>query len=332
MSGDLLRVEEAQATSSRASRRSRTRRPSVRGPRSAGCSRRRSRRPCRCRRGTTPRWTGTRSGRLTWRRRGSGRPCGSRWSGSRARDTPPTPACSPGPPSGSPPGPRCRPAPTPWCRSSSRRHSTRAVASVRAGVTPQGRCRPRASSTSAVAVGNAVRTMGGDVREGTEIARPGDLVTPAVVALAAGAGVAQLIVRRRPIVAVLATGDEVRASGTDLGPAGIPDANGPGLQALVRDAGAEPLDLGIAVGPARGRRGAPPARTRRGGHRRGVGRGVGRPVRRRAHGVRRGRAHRTCGAWPSSRASRSRSVAPTSRERRTRCCCSACRATRCRAS
>ncbi len=98
-----------------------------------------------------------------------------------------------------------------------------------------------------VAVGNAVRTMGGDVREGTEIARPGDLVTPAVVALAAGAGVAQLIVRRRPIVAVLATGDEVRASGTDLGPAGIPDANGPGLQALVRDAGAEPLDLGIAV-------------------------------------------------------------------------------------
>jgi len=98
-----------------------------------------------------------------------------------------------------------------------------------------------------VAAGNAVRTMGGDVREGTQIARPGDLVTPAVVALAAGAGVAQLIVRRRPIVAVLATGDEVRASGTDLGPAGIPDANGPGLQALVRDAGAEALDLGIAV-------------------------------------------------------------------------------------
>ena len=42
-----------------------------------------------------------------------------------------------------------------------------------------------------------------------------------------------------PIVAVLATGDEVRAPGTDLGPAGIPDANGPGLRALVRDAGGE---------------------------------------------------------------------------------------------
>ena len=61
------------------------------------------------------------------------------------------------------------------------------------------------------------------------------------------AGVAAVAVRRRPIVAVLATGDEVRAPGTDLGPAGIPDANGPGLRALVRDAGAVPLDLGIAA-------------------------------------------------------------------------------------
>ncbi|HEY3522423.1 MAG TPA: molybdopterin-binding protein, partial [Candidatus Limnocylindrales bacterium] len=32
-----------------------------------------------------------------------------------------------------------------------------------------------------------------------------------------------------------------------LGPAGIPDANGPGLRALVRAAGAEPVDLGVAA-------------------------------------------------------------------------------------
>ena len=106
-------------------------------------------------------------------------------------------------------------------------------------------------------------------------------MTPAVVALAAGAGVAQLIVRRRPIVAVLATGDEVRAPGTDLGPAGIPDANGPGLQALVRDAGAEPLDLGIAVD----RLEDVEERLRRGLAEADivvvVGRRVGRPVRRR---------------------------------------------------
>jgi molybdopterin molybdotransferase len=98
-----------------------------------------------------------------------------------------------------------------------------------------------------VGPGNAIRTLGSDVRAGDVIAQPGDLVTPAVVALASGAGVGAVAVRRRPIVAVLATGDEVRAPGADLGPAGIPDANGPGLRALVRDAGAVPLDLGIAA-------------------------------------------------------------------------------------
>jgi molybdopterin molybdotransferase len=95
--------------------------------------------------------------------------------------------------------------------------------------------------------GASIRRAGSDVRAGTEIAAAGGVVTPAVVALVAGAGVGEVVVRRRPRVAVLTTGDEVRAAGTDLGPAGIPDANGPGLRALVRDAGADAIDLGIAV-------------------------------------------------------------------------------------
>jgi molybdopterin molybdotransferase len=98
----------------------------------------------------------------------------------------------------------------------------------------------------AVGPGNAIRERGSDVHEGDAIAAAGDLVTPAVVAMVAGAGVPRVAVRRRPIVAILATGDELRATGTDLGVAGIPDANGPGLRALVRDAGAVALDLGIA--------------------------------------------------------------------------------------
>ena len=52
---------------------------------------------------------------------------------------------------------------------------------------------------------------------------------------------------RRPIVGVLATGDEVRAPGSPLGPAGIPDANGPGLVAMVEAAGGDPRVLGIAA-------------------------------------------------------------------------------------
>ncbi len=48
-------------------------------------------------------------------------------------------------------------------------------------------------------------------------------------------------------MAVLATGNEVRPAGEELGAAGIPDANGPGLRALVETAGAIAIDLGIAV-------------------------------------------------------------------------------------
>ena len=98
----------------------------------------------------------------------------------------------------------------------------------------------------ATAPGGNIRRAGSDVHRGAVVARAGEVVTPAVVALAAGAGAAQVLVRRRPVVAVLATGDEVRAAGRPLGPAGIPDANGPGIRSLVRDAGAEAVDLGIA--------------------------------------------------------------------------------------
>ena len=94
--------------------------------------------------------------------------------------------------------------------------------------------------------GDSIRRAGSDVTAGTVVAEAGTPVTPAVVSLVAGAGRATVAVRRRPVVAVLATGDEIRPAGADLGPAGIPDANGPALRALVREAGGEPLELGIA--------------------------------------------------------------------------------------
>jgi molybdopterin molybdotransferase len=100
---------------------------------------------------------------------------------------------------------------------------------------------------AAVKPGDAVRRAGSDVVLGDVLLAPGVEVTPAVVSLVAGAGVGSVTVRRRAVAAVLATGDEVRAPGSELGPAGIPDANGPGLRALVREAGGAPMDLGIAV-------------------------------------------------------------------------------------
>ena len=98
-----------------------------------------------------------------------------------------------------------------------------------------------------VGPGNAVRAAGSDLLAGARLIEAGTAIGPSLVALLAGAGVAAVPVHRRPMVAVLATGDEVRPAGAPLGDAGIPDANGPGLRALAVVAGAEVVDLGIAT-------------------------------------------------------------------------------------
>jgi molybdopterin molybdotransferase len=100
--------------------------------------------------------------------------------------------------------------------------------------------------SASIPAGGSVRTHGSDLRSGDRVLEAGTLLGPAAIAVAAGVGVDQLGVRRRPIVGVLATGDEVRAPGQALGDAGIPDANGPALTALVEDAGGDPRNLGIA--------------------------------------------------------------------------------------
>ena len=97
-----------------------------------------------------------------------------------------------------------------------------------------------------VAPGANVRRAASDVRAGEVVLEPGVALTAQAVAVAAGSGAAQILVHQRPLVAVLATGDEVRPPGAPLGPAGIPDANGPGLRALAASAGADVLALGIA--------------------------------------------------------------------------------------
>jgi molybdopterin molybdotransferase len=97
-----------------------------------------------------------------------------------------------------------------------------------------------------VAVGGSIRPAGSDLLEGAVLVSPGTALAPAAIALLAGAGHATVAVYRRPRVAVLATGDEVRAPGEPLGTSGIPDANGPALAAAVRAAGGQPIELGIA--------------------------------------------------------------------------------------
>ena len=156
---------------------------------------------------------------------------------------------------------------------------------------------------------------------------------PQAVALAAGAGVPAAdgpppAARRRPRDRRRGRSPPV----SDLGPAGIPDANGPGLAALVEDAGGEPQALGIAkdrLEDVESRLCAALAGGRRRDRR--VGRRVGRAVRRRRSSRSRRSAGSTSGGSRSSPASRSRS-GPPSGPTAGRRSCSACRATRSRAS
>ena len=96
--------------------------------------------------------------------------------------------------------------------------------------------------------GRNVRRAGEDVTAGETLLDAGTLLRGAQVGLLAAAGVAGVIVHRRPRVAILSTGDElVGLDRLDEARAGrrIISSNGYALAALVREAGGVPVELGI---------------------------------------------------------------------------------------
>jgi molybdopterin molybdotransferase len=98
----------------------------------------------------------------------------------------------------------------------------------------------------AAAPGRHIRRAGLDFRAGDVLLMEGRVLDAHAVALAASMGHAVVPVRRRPRVALLATGDELVPPGAETGPDQIVSSNSVGLAVLVEQAGGEPLDLGIA--------------------------------------------------------------------------------------
>jgi molybdopterin molybdotransferase len=94
--------------------------------------------------------------------------------------------------------------------------------------------------------GAYVRPRGEDIRSGDRLLEPGTVLRPAALGVLAALGHARVDVHRRPLVAVLSTGDELVPPDTPPGPGQIPDSNSYTLGALVLEAGAVPLGLGIA--------------------------------------------------------------------------------------
>ena len=101
--------------------------------------------------------------------------------------------------------------------------------------------------TEAAIPGRHIRPAGVDFSKGDVLLAGGTRLTDRDLSLAASMNYPELAVRRRPKVALLATGDELVMPGCTPGPGQIVYSNGYALRALARHEGADTIDLGIAA-------------------------------------------------------------------------------------
>ncbi len=94
--------------------------------------------------------------------------------------------------------------------------------------------------------GQHIRRAGEDVKRGEKVIASGTLIRVPEISMLATLGRTSIQVYRKPLVAILATGDELVEPGQNLSEGKLFNSNSSALAAAVLEAGAVPLILGIA--------------------------------------------------------------------------------------
>jgi molybdopterin molybdotransferase len=94
--------------------------------------------------------------------------------------------------------------------------------------------------------GANIRHAAEDLRKGQRVIAAGAALHPPQIGVLASLGMATVRVHRRPVLAILSTGDEVRHPGQELKPGQIYDSNAYSIAAMVSANGGIPRRLGIA--------------------------------------------------------------------------------------
>lgn len=99
--------------------------------------------------------------------------------------------------------------------------------------------------TKSAAPGQNVVFRGDDAAPGRVVLRAGRKLRSSDIGALAALGITEPVVRRRPLVGILSTGDELVPPTRVPGPGEVRDVNAPMLRALVRSCGGQPEELGI---------------------------------------------------------------------------------------